>query len=352
MLVATAAAATGQTLPGGDIPHVAPRAAGPQIATPPTDPAQWDHWGRVPPVGLPGGGVRLAHNTSLVFGPVWIAARAQSLSLTVSATPGMATVAVVAHREADGVEVPLGVIEPTATRQEYTVGLAPVAGQAVRVTIEPTPVLGGGVDVHAVGLPVTPLAGWRVDEGAPRIVSAPGGAALDAGDTRLRALSPRVRVPADVVALSVEARGHGRLRLSVGTQRTSKALDRGWSTLQIGLRGGGAQRLQVDAQPEGVGPIHLRRVGRYIYRVRGVGLARQGQRITGRLVPRGGNLALRVRTASGGLVASGRSDRAGRVALVARPGVARGVPLVLEVVADPTRRGARLDVRGEAGRPG
>lgn len=219
--------------------------------------------GRETPALLPGGrGVLVRGDVTLVSPPVTVPAGAQVLRLALRAPGGGGLALVSARPEAGGSEVALGALEPGARKASLAVPLPPaLAGQAVRVVIDPVPALGTSLEVHRVGPLVAPLPGWTADRGLLDVAGARGRRTVRVTDAPLRLTAPAYRPPAGTRALLIDVRGDGTLRARAGgPSRLARATDR-WRTVRVPLRPrAGAVRLTLTATP-GPGGMQLRRLG-------------------------------------------------------------------------------------------
>jgi hypothetical protein len=225
--------------------------------------AGWTVQGRETPATLPTGrGVLVRGDVTLVSPPVTVPTGAQVLKLALRAPGGGGLALVSAWPEAGGPEVALGALEPGARRASLAVPLpSALAGQAVRVAIDPVPALGTSLEVHRVGPLIAPLPGWTADRGLIDVAGARGRRTVRVADAPLRLTAPAHRPPARTRALLVDVRGDGVLRARAGgPSRLARATAR-WRTVRVPLRrGDGAVRLALTATP-GPGGMELRRLG-------------------------------------------------------------------------------------------
>jgi hypothetical protein len=219
--------------------------------------------GREDPTPLATGrGALVRGDVTLVSPPVTVPAGAQVLRLTLRSPGGGGLVLVSARPESGAPEVALGALEPGARRAALGLPLPPaLAGQAVRVVIDPVPALGTALEVHRVGPLLAPLPGWTADRGLLDVAGARGRRTVRVADAPLRLTAPAYRPPAGSRALLVDVRGDGTLRARAGGPgRLARATDR-WRTIRVPLRRrAGAVRLRLTATP-GPGGLQLRRLG-------------------------------------------------------------------------------------------
>jgi hypothetical protein len=224
--------------------------------------AGWTVEGREAPATLPAGrGALVRGDVTLVSPPVTVPAGAQVLKLALRA-PGGGGLALVSARPEAGPEVALGALEPGARRASLAVPLPPaLAGQAVRVVIDPVPALGTSLEVTRVGPLIAPLPGWTADRGLLDVAGARGRRTVRVADAPLRLTAPAYRPPARTRALLVDVRGDGVLRARAGgPSRLARATAR-WRTVRVPLRrSAGAVRLALTATPGPAG-MQLRRLG-------------------------------------------------------------------------------------------
>ena len=219
--------------------------------------------GREAPTPLPTGrGVLVRGDVTLVSPPVTVPAGAQVLRLALRAPGGGGLALVSARPEAGGPEVALGALEPGARKASLAVPLPPVlAGQAVRVVIDPVPALGTSLEVHRVGPLVAPIPAWTADRGLLEVAGARGRRTVRVADAPLRLTAPAYRPPAGTGALLVDVRGDGTLRARAGGPSRLARATAGWRTVRVPLRpAAGAVRLTLTATP-GPGGMQLRRLG-------------------------------------------------------------------------------------------
>jgi hypothetical protein len=302
--------------------------------------AGWTALGRQAPEAL-APGVRLRANTTLVSAPLTVPAGAQTLDVTARATGRGALLQVRARPEDGGGEVVLGTLEPGPAARRDPIGVAAVAGRAVRLVLDPVPALGASLDVLRVGPVTAPLPGWSVGQGALEVAAR----RVRVREERLDLAAPAVRPGPAARALIVAVRGEGTLRLRAAGRRVAGRAGARWRDLRVPLpRRPGAVVLRIEALP-GPGGLELRDLGlvRRATLARGLRAAasRGGLAVRGRLVPAGGRLRVELRDRRGRRVARGRSDPRGALALRAPAGSA---PLTLVVPGDRTRIGARFPV--------
>lgn len=319
MVVAPAAAhAASAIAPGGKVRVAVPRVSpGPPNGDFSAGLTGWTVLGPVAPGPTETGGVAVVGNTTLVSAPVWVPVGAQALRVTVGAPGRGALVQIRARPEAGGPDVVLGTLQPGAEPAPMVVEAAPVAGQAVRLVIDPIPAFGSSLVVTRVGPFTRPLTGWRVEEGAPEVARRPGGAAVLTGDVPLRATSRAFRPGAGAESLIVAVRGTGIVRADAGGRTVQLRAGRRWRDLEVPLPSRTARAvLSLAVAPLSDG-VELRDIGLVRRSVRLVGLrgvATGGRMlVTGRTRPATPRAAFTVRTASGTVVGRGRTDVRGRI---------------------------------------
>lgn len=225
--------------------------------------AGWTVEGREAPAALPSGrGMVVRGDVTLVSPPVAVPAGAQVLRIALRAPGGGGLALVSARPESGAPEVALGALEPGVRRRSFALPLPPaLAGQAVRVVVDPVPALGTSLEVHRVGPLVAPIPGWTVGRGLLEVAGARGRRTVRVADAPLQLTAPAVRPPAGARALLVDVRGDGTLRARAGGPgRLARATER-WRTVRVPLRPrAGAVRLTLTATP-GPGGLQLRRLG-------------------------------------------------------------------------------------------
>jgi hypothetical protein len=200
--------------------------------------------------------VRLGVNTTLVSSPVRISRRAQSMVVYLR-SPQRGGLLLVRALRADGRQVTLGNIRPGAAFRRREVGLGPVRGSTVRIVLDPVTALGRSVDVRKVGPQRVLAPSWLVARGAPERIRR-GEVRVATG--RLAMRSARFRPPSTARRVTLEARGHGVVRMRIGGRRaTLRASVRGWRTLAVPVTGGRPVRVTVVADP-GAAELRLRRI--------------------------------------------------------------------------------------------
>jgi hypothetical protein len=223
----------------------------------------WTVEGRDAPVLL-APGARLPGNVTLVSPPVLLPPGAQTLRVALRARGGGGLVQVRARPEDGAPETVLADLEPGAVRRSWPVGVAPLAGRAVRIVLDPVPALGTTLDVLRVGPVVAPLPGWSVKRGtldvtgpARRQVVAVSGAPLVIASPSYRIVAgPRRRT------VSVGLRGAGTVRLSVAGRTVVRRASSAWREVSVTLPRAGRARIavRITATP-GAGPLTLRDLG-------------------------------------------------------------------------------------------
>ncbi|MGD9694551.1 MAG: hypothetical protein AB7V42_02690 [Thermoleophilia bacterium] len=347
LAVALVAAAPAAAIPAVSGPPGVPLRAAPPLAPGPPNGAftagldGWTVAGTSPPLPQPRG-VRLAGDTSIVSSPFAVPGDAQLLTVTARSPALAATLDVLARPEDGGADVLLGSIEPAAAARAHGVGLAPVAGRTVRIVLDPVPALGGSLDVLGVGPVTAPLPLWTVERGSPATAGPARAPYLHVPVDDLAVTSPRFSPGPGARALIVAIRGEGVVRADAGGRTVTARAAAAWRDLRIPLpRGRRSVALRLEVRP-GTGAVDVRDPGAVRRAVFAGGLRRATSsgrtRVTGRLVPAGGGLAVELRDAAGRRVARGRADSAGRLRLSAR---ATG-RLTLVVPGDRTRIGARF----------
>ena len=301
----------------------------------------WDVQGREAPAPLaPAPGVRLRANTTLVSPPLVIPAGAQSLLLTARAPSGAALLQVRARPVEGGAEIPLGTLEPGAVAHPRAVGVAPLAGRAVRIVLDPVPALGASLDVIAVGPVVAALPGWTVTRGALEPAGVARRRSVRVADGVLELRSPAFAPGPAARELIVALRGEGSLRLEAGGRAVGARASAAWRDVRVPVRPGRrALRILADA---GAAGLELRDLGlvRRSTLIRGLSVTRSGARVAvrGRLAPAGGGLLVELRDPRGRRLGRARSSSSGAFTVRGRTTASR---IGVVVPGDRTRIAAR-----------
>ncbi len=136
----------------------------------------------------------------------------------------------------------------TRRARTWAVGVAAVAGRAVRIVLDPVPALGTSVEVQSVGPVTAPLPGWTVAAGALDRRGSVRRGVLAVRDAPLRIASPGFRPGSGARELVVAVRGDGVLR---GVAGRRAAAVRATPALARPARAGAgrARRRRVSASP-------------------------------------------------------------------------------------------------------
>lgn len=302
----------------------------------------WEPLGRVAPEVTPAG-LRLAGNTSLLSPPVVIPPGAQTLMLQLVAPGGAAAARVVARPLDGGPERLLAVLEPPARPRQIPVSVAAIAGQTVRLLIDPLPAFGGSLTVGEVGPVLAPLPGWSLSGAAPTVRGGARSARLVLQGERARLVAPPRTHGRSAQALLVRVRGTGLVRGRAGGRAVALRASARWRDLAVPL-GRGAQGLDLRLDPEG-GSLELtdlallrRTIAPVQVAVRGAGPRR---RVVGATAPAAAGLAVVVRTADGRPLGRTVTDRAGRFAVVIGAGPRR---VSVTLGSDRLRSGGRASL--------
>jgi hypothetical protein len=301
----------------------------------------WEVQGREPPVSLaPAPGVRLRANTTLVSPPLVIPDGAQSLLLTAGAPAGAALLQVRARPVEGGAEIALGTVEPGIAARPWAVGVAALAGRAVRIVLDPVPALGASLDILAVGPVLAPLPGWTVTRGALEPAGVARRRAVRVADGVLELRSPAFAAGPGARELIVAVRGEGSLRLSVAGRTVMARASMAWRDVRVPA-GPGRRVLRIVAGPGAAG-LELRDLGLVRRRtlIQGLSRARAGVRVAvrGRLAPAGGGLLVELRDPRGRRLGRARSSPSGRFTVRGRTAASS---IVVAVPGDRTRIASR-----------
>ncbi len=269
--------------------------------------------GREAPASLaPAPGVRLRANTTLVSPPLVIPAGAQSLLLTVRAPTGAALLQVRARPVEGGAEIALGTLEPGIAARPRAVGVAALAGRAVRIVLDPVPALGASLDILAAGPVLAPLPGWTVARGALEPAGTARRRAVRVADGVLELRSPVFAPGPGARELILAVRGEGSLRLRAGGRPATAQASAAWRDVRVPV-GRGQRTLHVVADPGPAG-LELRDLGLVRRRtlIQGLSVTRTGARVA----VRGRLGAGRGRPPGGGARPPGPSAGEGAVVIV------------------------------------
>jgi hypothetical protein len=310
----------------------------------------WTTFGREAPPLLPlpqgGAALDLRFDTTVVSPPFLVPPGAQALAVTAS-SPGLgATLDVRARPEEGGADIPLGTLEPPSVLTPDRVSLAGLAGRVVRIVLDPVPAIGRSVDVSAVGPVETPLPGWSVLAGVPRVVPAGVGRELRVEDDPLALASTPFAPGPAAVAVLVRLAGEGTLQAQAGARAILvKARGEARDVRVPVVAGAVPVTLSLTATPGPAG-LRLGDLGLVLRRldVRDVGARRAGRRVVvrGRLVPAGSRLPVQLRTAGGRLLGAALSGPSGAFRIVAVAGAGRAR---IRTAGDRTRLGGSWPVR-------
>ena len=203
--------------------------------------AGWQVDGREPPELLfPG--ARIGGNVTLVAPPFTVPAGAQSLAVRLRARGGGGLMVVSARPLDGGPDVELATLEPDAAARTWAVGVAAVAGRAVRIVLDPVPALGTSVEVQSVGPVTAPLPGWTVAAGALDRRGSVRRGVLAVREAPLRITSPGFRPGSGARELVVAVRGDGVLRGVAGRRAAAVRATPAWRDLRVPVRGGTRRR--------------------------------------------------------------------------------------------------------------
>ncbi len=287
---------------------------------------------------------RLVENTTLVSPAFTIDPRAQTLAVPMRSR-GSSAVVEVSALPGVGAPISLGVATPGPITTPYVVNIAGLAGQTVRLQLDPTPILGGGVEVFGVGPISAPLPGWTVRGGAPTIDVRDGRPQLIV-DGELLDIERSAPLPGPGIgALLVAARGGGRITVAVNGRTQRAQISPQWRDIRVPVPSADLPvtlRIQVDP---GGDQVALRDIGLPVRRVvfTSVSARRSGAivRVRGTLrgAPAGSRLAV---LAAGRQVGSATVRSAGRFRVRL---ATRGARLVVTAPGTRTRLAARTTLR-------
>ncbi len=188
-------------------------------------------WGLLGPgavtvrAGGPGGHyAALRDNTTLETPPLAVGRTQQVLLITARAPVGAPLVRVTAIG-ADGAPHPLGELRPSASWDTYAYNAAGLAGQKVRIVLDPVMGRQDAVDLARVGESEQVASGMRLVRGAARrAVGAPAGALLTASAGPFELRTATFALAHDASTISVWIRGIAGLRPSVVLRAGGRSL--------------------------------------------------------------------------------------------------------------------------------
>jgi hypothetical protein len=287
---------------------------------------------------------RLVENTTLISPAFTVDPRAQTLAIPMRSR-GSSAVVEVSALPGVGAPIALGIATPGPIITPHVVNIAGLAGQTVRLQLDPTPTLGGGVEVFGVGPISAPLPGWTVRGGAPTIDVRDGRPELIVDGEPLDIERPAQIPGPGIAALLVAVRGEGHITVAVNGRAQRARLSPQWRDIRVPVPSAELPAtLRIQADPGG-DQVALRDIGLPVRRVvfTSVSARRSGAivRVRGTLrgAPAGSRLAV---IAANRQVGSATVRSAGRF----RARVAtRGARLVVTAPGTRTRLAARTTLR-------
>lgn len=302
----------------------------------------WQVNGREPPELLHPG-ARIGGNVTLVSPPFTVPAGAQTLAVTLRARGGGGLMVVGARPLDGGPDVELATLDPETAPRAWAVGVAALAGRAVRIVLDPVPALGTSVEVLGLGPVTAPLPGWTLSAGALDRRGPARRGFLAVGDAPLRLSAPRFRPGSGARELLVSVRGDGVIRGVAGRRAAALRATSAWRDLRVPVRGGVAPATLALTATPGPGGLEVRDIGlvRRQVALRGLRSTTSGARrvIRASVGAVGARLAVEARARSGRRLARDRADARGRVELRVPRTAGR---VVLVVAGDRTRLGTRV----------
>ncbi len=230
-------------------------------------------WGLLGPgavtvrAGGPGGHyAALRDNTTLETPPLAVGRTQQVLLITARAPVGSPLVHVAAIGP-DNVSHPLGELRPSASWDTYAYNAAGLAGQKVRLVLDPVMGRQDAVDLARVGESEQVASGMTLVRGAARrAVGAPAGALLTASAGPFELRTPTFTVAHDASTISVWIRGIAGLRPSVVMRAGGRSLGmaiagRTWRPVRVPVTALRGRRVALTiASPDATG-LQLAYVG-------------------------------------------------------------------------------------------
>ena len=175
--------------------------------------------------GGPGGHyAAVRDNTTLETPPLTVAAGQQVLLVTARAPVGSPLLHVSALL-ADGQSRALGELAPSSSWDTYAFNAAGLAGQSVRLVLDPVMERQDAIDLARVGESEQVAPGMTLVRGAARrAVGPPAGALLTASPGRFQLRTARFTIASDAATVSVWIRGLGGLRPVIALSAGSRSL--------------------------------------------------------------------------------------------------------------------------------
>gem|GEM_PF-516519 len=303
----------------------------------------WGVLGPATSMVLADGPVISASDNTTVLGPVVaIPQGAQVMPVSIGVPGANAFVDVRARPEGGGPDIPLITLVPDRGVRSMDVPVGAVAGQTVRIVLDPVSSLGRRLLVGGMGPVRVVLPGWSVTAGLPMIARAWGRSAIRVDDGTLTASTPAVALGGAARYLGVAVRGSGTVLASAGgAQVRLSASDGTWTWLHVRVVGAGRRMALTATTTEG-GMLALGPVATPAHGVSLSALRASVGRVTARVGPLATGLRVQVRVgarivgtarvAPSGMVSIGTSGAAGRGSVVvlgdaSRAGITRAIRL-------------------------
>jgi hypothetical protein len=217
--------------------------------------------------GGPGGHyAALRDNTTLETPPLAIAARQQVLLISARAPIGSPLVHVTALG-ADGAVHTLGDLRPSASWDTFAFNAVGLAGQDVRLVLDPVMARQDAVDLARVGESEQVAADMTLVRGAARRATGlPAGALLTAAPGPFELRTAAFRLASDAATISVWIRGIAGLRpsvtLSAGTRRLGSAVaGTSWHAFRVSVAALRGRRVWLSVASDNASGLQLAYVG-------------------------------------------------------------------------------------------
>ena len=302
----------------------------------------WGVMGPATSMVLADGPVISASDNTTVLGPVVaIPQGAQVIPVSIGVPGANAFVQVRARPEGGGPDIPLITLVPDRGVRSMDVPVGAVAGQTVRIVLDPVSSVGRRLLVGGMGPVRAVLPGWSVSAGLPVIARSWGRSAIRVDDGMLTATTPAVALGGASRYLGVAVRGSGTVVASAGGAQTRlTASDGAWTWLHVRVAGAG-QRMSLRATTTEGGVLALGPVATPAQRVSLSALRASAGRVTAKVGPLATGLRVQVRVGAR-IVGTARVAPSGMVSIATSGAGGRGSVVVL---GDASRAGITRAIR-------
>ena len=302
----------------------------------------WGVLGPATSLVLADGPVISASDNTTVLGPlVAIPQGAQVMPVRIGVPGANAFVDVRARPQGGGPDIPLITLLPDRGVRSMDVPVGAVAGQTVRIVLDPVSSLGRRLLIGGMGPVRAALPGWSVAAGLPVVARSWGRSAFRVDDGTLTASTPGVVLGGGSRYLGVAVRGSGTVIASAGgAQARLTASDGSWTWLHVRVAGA-QRRMALTATTTEGGMLAL---GPVATPARGVSLSAlraSAGRVTAKVGPLATGLRVQVRVGAR-IVGTARVAPSGRVSVGTSGAAGRGSVVVL---GDASRAGVTRAIR-------